>query len=106
MEHKKQSKSEKQYLRGVIHNQSLQRWTDQKITDYLHEKGTNITRTTVNSIKNQIEKQAENWYIELRQSRYKFIATYNERLDSLLSYQKKLKTSLTLAKRKKPRLGP
>jgi hypothetical protein len=90
MEHKKQSKSEKQYLRGVIHNLSLQRWTDQEITDYLHEKGTNIARTTVNSIKNQIEKQAENWYIELRQSRYKFIATYKERLDSLLSYQKKL----------------
>jgi nitrogen fixation/metabolism regulation signal transduction histidine kinase len=104
MEHKKQSKSEKQYLRGVIHNLSLQRWTDQEITDYLHEKGTNIARTTVNSIKNQIEKQAENWYIELRQSRYKFIATYKERLDSLLSYQKKLNDILDSSKKEETKI--
>jgi nitrogen fixation/metabolism regulation signal transduction histidine kinase len=104
MEHKKQSKSEKQYLLGVIHNLSLQRWTDQEITDYLHEKGTNITRTTVISIKNQIEKQAENWYIELRQSRYKFIATYNERLDSLLSYQKKLNDILDSSKKEETKI--
>jgi hypothetical protein len=104
MEHKKQSKSEKQYLRGVIHNLSLQRWTDQEITDYLREKGTNIARTTVNSIKNQIEKQAENWYIELRQSRYKFVATYKERLDSLLLYQKKLNDILDSSKKEETKI--
>lgn len=90
-EHKIQSKSEKQYLRGIIHNLSLQRWTDQEIVDYLNfEKGVNIARSTVNAIKNQVEKQARKWYLELEFSRYKYIATYKERLDSLFSYQKKL----------------
>jgi len=91
MKHKKSSKSEKQYVRGIVHNLSLQRLTDQEIVDYLHdEKKIDIARTTVNGIKNQVEKQAEKWYIELKQSRYKYIATYKERLDSLMSYQRKL----------------
>lgn len=88
---RKVAKSEKQYLGGTIHNLSLQKWTDQDIVDYLRdEKSIDIARSTVSKIKNQIEKEAENWYIELRQSRYKFIAIYKERLDSMLSYQKKL----------------
>ena len=91
MEHKKQSKSEKQYVRGIVHNLSLQRLTDQEIVEYLRdEKKIEIARSTVNGIKNQIEKQAEKWYIELKESRYKYIATYKERIDSLFSYQKKL----------------
>jgi hypothetical protein len=87
MERQKFTKSEKEYQRGIIHNLSLQRWTDQEITDYLHkEKNMEISRSSVTIIKNNIEKDAEKWYIELRQSRYKYIATYKERLDSLLSY--------------------
>ena len=87
----KLAKSERQYLRGMIHNLSLLRWTDQEIANYLRdEKQLDIARSTVNSIKNQKEKQAERWYIELRESRYKYIAIYKERIDSLFSYQKKL----------------
>ena len=75
MEHKKSSRAEKQYVRGIIHNLSLQRWTDQEIADYLlNEKKIEIARTTVNGIKNQMEKKAEKWYLELRDSRYKYIA--------------------------------
>jgi hypothetical protein len=89
--HTKVAKSQRQYVRGIIHNLSLQRWTSQEISDYLHdEKKIDIARSTVNSIRRQIEKQAEKWYIELRHSRYKYIASYKERIDSLLSYQKKL----------------
>jgi hypothetical protein len=100
MEHKKQSKSQKQYLRGIIHNLSLQRWTDQEIVGYLNdEKKIDIARSTVNGIKNKIEKEAEKWYIELRNSRYKYIATYKERLDSLLSYQKKLNDIISANKK-------
>ena len=89
--HKKLSKIEKPYLSGIVHNLSLQRMTDQEIVDYLHsEKKIDIARSTVNTIKNQIERKAEKWYIGLRQSRYKYIAMYKERIDSLLSYQMKL----------------
>ena len=92
---RKVAKSEKQYLRGIIHNLSLQKWTDQDIVDYLHdEKSIDRGRITVTKIKNQIEHEAEKSYIELRQSTYKYIVTYKERLDSLLSYQKKLNNIL------------
>lgn len=83
--------AQKEYVRGLVHNLSLQRLTDQEISDYLrNEKNIDLARITVNGIRRSIEKQAEKWYIELRHSRYKFIAVYKERIDSLLSYQKKL----------------
>ncbi len=57
------------------------------------------TRSTVTGIKNKIEKEAERWYIELRNSRYKYIATYKERLDSLFSYQRKLNDIISTARK-------
>lgn len=78
----------------------MSRWTDQEIVDYLHdEKRIDLARSTVSKIKNQIEAQAEKWYIELRESRYKYIATYKERLDSLFSYQKKLHEIISATKK-------
>jgi hypothetical protein len=91
IKHKKSTISEKQYVKGMVHSLSLQRWTDQEISDYLHsEKQIDIARSTVTGIRNNIEKQAEKWYLELQKSSYKYIAVYKERLDSLMSYQKKL----------------
>jgi hypothetical protein len=85
------TKAERQYIKGIVQNYSLQRWTDQDIVDYLREeKKIKIGRSTVTKIKNQVEQEAENWYIELRESGSKYVAVYKERLDSLLSYQKKL----------------
>jgi hypothetical protein len=85
------TKAERQYMKGIVHNYSLQNWTDQNIVDYLRqEKKIEIGRSTVTKIKNQIELEAEEWYTELRDSGAKYIAIYKERLDSLLSYQKKL----------------
>ena len=37
-----------------------------------------------------MERQAEKWYFELRESRYRYVAMFKDRIDSLLSYQKKL----------------
>lgn len=91
MKHKNSTKSEKQYVRAIVHNLSLQRMTDQEIVDYLHnEKKIDIARSTNTGIRNRIEKEAEKWYIELRDSRHKYIAIYKERIDSLSSYQRKL----------------
>ena len=91
MERRKWTKAERQYIKGIVHNYSLQRWTDQDIVDYLREeKRIKIGRSTVTKIKNSVVEEAEKWYIELRDSGAKYIAVYKERLDSLLSYQKKL----------------
>ena len=105
MERQKFAKTEKQYLSGIIRNLSLQRWTADEITNYLHnEKNMKISRSTISRIINTIEESAEKWYIELRQSRYKFIATYKERLDSLLSYQKKLNEILDCSKKEETKI--
>ena len=32
------TKAEKEYLRGIVHNYSLQRWTDQDIVNFLWEE--------------------------------------------------------------------
>ena len=100
MERSKRTKSEQEYVKAIIQGLSLQRLTDKEIVDYLHnEKQIPIGRSTVTCIRNNIEKQAEKWYIELRKSSYKYIATYKERLDSLLSYQKKLHDIISTTKK-------
>ncbi|MGB0003823.1 MAG: hypothetical protein WBP74_04100, partial [Nitrososphaeraceae archaeon] len=68
------TKAERQYIKGIVHNYSLQRWTDQDIVDYLQEKKIKIGRSTVTKIKNQVEQEAENWYVELRESGSKYVA--------------------------------
>jgi hypothetical protein len=54
------------------------------------EKKIHLDRSTITKMRNHVERQAEKWYIELKESRYKYMANYKARLDSLLSYQKKL----------------
>ena len=100
IERKKFTKTEKQYLRGIIHNLSLQRLTDQEIVDFLQrEKKIDISRSTVTKIRNQVVEEAGNWYIELRESATKTIAFFKERLDSLLSYQKKLHDIISVSEK-------
>ena len=58
-------------LRGIIHNLSLQRWQDYEIADYLNnEKDITLSRSAVTRIRIRMERQAEKWYFELRESRY------------------------------------
>ena len=91
MTKKKVTQEQRQYIRGVIHNLELQRWQDKEIAEFLNnEKGIKLTRSSVTYIRNMMERQAEKWYFELRESRYKYVAMFKERIDSLLSYQKKL----------------
>ena len=99
MSHNKSSKAQKEYVKAIVHQLSLQRLSDTEIVDFLAEKGIVLARTTVNQIKKGIEKQAEKWYINLKHSRYKYIATYKERIDSLVSYQKILNDIIKTTKR-------
>ena len=85
------TKAEREYVKGIVHNLSFQRLTDQEIVQWLHdEKQIELDRSTVSKMRNQVESKAEKWYIELKKSTYKFVAIYKERIDSLFSYQKKL----------------
>jgi IS30 family transposase len=83
-ERHKWTKVERQYIQGIVHNYSLKRWSDQDIVNFLlEEKKIRIGRSTVARIRKQVERTAEKWYIELKKSAYKYIATYKERLDSI-----------------------
>ena len=92
------TKAEREYVRSIVHNLSLQRLTDREIVQWLHdEKQIDLDRSTVSKMRNQVELKAEKWYIELKQSAFKFIAIYKERIDSLFSYQKKLHEIISAA---------
>jgi hypothetical protein len=83
--------SDREYVKGVIHNLSFQRLTDMEIVQWLHEeKKIDLDRSTVSRLRNRVERQAERWYVELKRSSYRYIAIYKERIDSLFYYQKKL----------------
>ena len=84
-------KPEREYVKGIVHNLSFQRLTDQEIVKGLHdEKQIDLDRSTVSKMRNHVELKAEKWYIELKQSTFRYISVYKERIDSLFSYQKKL----------------
>ena len=47
-------------IKGIVHNYSLQRWTDQDIVDYLREeKKIKIARSTVTTIKIRLQRKQE-----------------------------------------------
>jgi DNA-directed RNA polymerase specialized sigma54-like protein len=49
------TKPEREYVKGLVHNLSYQRLTDQEIVQWLHgEKQIDLDRSTVTKIKNQI----------------------------------------------------
>ena len=63
-ERQRWTKAERQYIQGIVHNYSLQRWTDQDIVNFQWgEKQIRIDRSTVTTIKNKAVQQAEKWYI-------------------------------------------
>ena len=94
------TKSERECVKGIIHNLSFQRLTDQEIVQWLHdEKQIDIDRSTVSKMRKQGELEAEKWYIELKKSTYKYIAIYKERIDSLFSYQRILHDIISSSKK-------
>ena len=83
------TKAEREYVKGIVRNLSLQRYTDREIVQWLHdEKQIQIDRSTISKMRRQAEKDARDWYVKLRDSSFKYIAMYKDRVDSLLSYQK------------------
>jgi hypothetical protein len=85
------TKSEREYVETMVHHLSFQRLTDNEIVQWLYEeKNISIDRSTVSKIRNRVEKAAEEWYIQLRGTRYKYIAMYKQAIDLLYSYQKRL----------------
>jgi hypothetical protein len=63
------TKAEREYVKGVVRNLSLQRYTDREIVQWLHdEKQIDLDRSTISKIRSQAEKDAADWYAKLRGS--------------------------------------
>jgi len=91
MERKKLSKSEKEYLKGIIGTLALEKLNDREIQEFLEkDKGIKIERITVNKIRLQIQRNANKWYNELRSSKFLYIAHFKERIDTTYRVEKKL----------------
>jgi hypothetical protein len=85
------TKAESNFLQGIVHGLTLDRFSDSEIVQYLKDQhNISIERSTVYKIRKRIEKEGKTWYDQLRQSDYKYIYTYKERIDSLNRYQRKL----------------
>ncbi|MGI9012269.1 MAG: hypothetical protein ACR2F1_13935 [Nitrososphaeraceae archaeon] len=85
------TKAESNFLQGIVHGLTLDRFSDSEIVQYLKDHhNISIERSTVHKIRKRIEKEGKTWYEQLRQSDYKYIYTYKERIDSLNRYQRKL----------------
>jgi methionine synthase II (cobalamin-independent) len=54
------TKAEREYVKGIVHNLSLQRLTDQEIVDWLREeKKIGLDRSTISKMRNHVDQQAE-----------------------------------------------
>jgi hypothetical protein len=99
------TKAEREYVKGIVYYLSFQRLTDNEIMQWLHnEKKIDLDKSTISKMRNQVEEQAEEWYIGLRESGAKYIAIYKERLDSLLSYQKNIHEIINRSGERSPEL--
>jgi hypothetical protein len=87
---KKYTPAEKQYLRGIINTLALEKNEDAEIQQYLNQKGIDIEKSTIGKIRRSIAKEAEKWYVELRKSRYLYVAHFKERIDTTYRVEKKL----------------
>lgn len=85
------TKPESKFLQGIVYGLTLDRFSDSEIVHYLkNQHNISIERSTVYKIRKRIEKEGKTWYEQLRQSDYKYIYTFKERIDSLNRYQRKL----------------
>jgi hypothetical protein len=85
------TKAEREYVKGLVRNLSLQRLTDREKVQWLRdEKQIDLDRSTISKMRLQVQKDATKWYVGIRESGSKYVAIYKERLDSLLYYQKRL----------------
>jgi DNA-directed RNA polymerase specialized sigma54-like protein len=54
------TKAEKEYVKGIVHNLSFQRFNDREIVQWLHdEKQIDLDRSTVSKMRNQIQIEAD-----------------------------------------------
>ena len=85
------TKSQREHVKYLIADYTLRRYSERDIAKILEEQHQiKLSKAGVRDIRVATEKTAESWYNKLRDSRYKYLATYRERIESLFRYQRVL----------------
>ena len=81
---------ERSLVKSLVATLTLKRMTDSEIIHEI-EKITNdrISRTSLYKIKRQIKRDSYQWFKMMREGQYEYIHEFKERIDEILSLQKK-----------------
>ncbi len=81
---------ERSIVKSLVATLSLKRISDKEIIEIIfHQTNKMITRKALYVLRQSIKKDSYEWYNKLRQDQYAYIHEYKERIDELLSLQKK-----------------
>jgi alpha-galactosidase/6-phospho-beta-glucosidase family protein len=81
---------ERTLVKSLVATLTLKRMTDNEIIEEI-QRQTNetITRSGLYKIKQQIKKESYDWYKNMREGQHEYIHEFKERIDEILSLQKK-----------------
>jgi hypothetical protein len=81
---------ERSLVKSLVATLTLKRMSDSEIIEEI-EKLTNdrISRTSLYKIKLQIKRDSYQWFKMMREGQYEYIHEFKERIDEILSLQKK-----------------
>lgn len=84
------TRAERQLAKIIVAHLTFERYSEREIVQELSKRDPpiNLSKSAVHDIRVALEKQAEKWYTDLRDSKYRYLATYKDRIDSLFKYQR------------------
>ena len=81
---------ERHLVKSLIATLTIKRMSDKEIIESIfNQTNKTITRKAIYELRQSIKKDSYDWYNTLRQDQYAYIHEYKERIDEILSLQKK-----------------
>ena len=80
---------EKTQIKSLVATLSLKRIPDNEIIEFIfHQTNKTITRMSLHNIRQQIKRDSYEWYANMRQDQYAYIAEFKERINEIFDLQK------------------
>jgi hypothetical protein len=82
--------AERQLVRSIVANLSIKRIPDSDIMkEIFNQTNKTLSRSGLYYVRQQIKKESYHWYKTMREGEYEYIHEFKERIDEILSLQKK-----------------
>jgi hypothetical protein len=85
--------AERQLVRSIVANLSIKRIPDsdimKEIFNQTNKTNKTLSRSGLYYVRQQIKKESYHWYKTMREGEYEYIHEFKERIDEILSLQKK-----------------